>query len=47
MILDTGTLFAIMIALAGSGTLILIFMRDNMELRKTINYLQKKEKNNG
>jgi hypothetical protein len=47
MILDTGTLLAIMIALAGSGTMILVFMRDNMELRKTIKHLQKKEKNNG
>jgi hypothetical protein len=47
MILDTGTLLAIMIALAGSGTMILVFMRDNMELRKTIKQLHKKEKNNG
>ena len=47
MILDTGTMLAIMIALAGACTMMILFMRENAELRKTIKYLLKKENNNG
>jgi hypothetical protein len=47
MILDTGTLIAIMIALFGSCFMMIAFMRENMQLRKTIKYLLKKENTNG
>jgi hypothetical protein len=47
MILDTGTLIAIMIALSGSCLMMILFMRENMQLRKTIKYLLQKENTNG
>ena len=47
MILDTGTMLAIMIALSGSCLMMVLFMRENMQLRKTIKYLLKKEDTNG
>jgi hypothetical protein len=46
MILDTGTLLAIIIALAGSITVMGLFWRENMFLQKQIRKLLK-EKNNG
>jgi hypothetical protein len=47
MILDTGTMLAIMIALVASCGLMIFTMMENYELRKTIKYLLKKEDNNG
>jgi hypothetical protein len=47
MILDTGTMLAIMIALVASCGLMIFTMMENHELRKTIKYLLKKEDNNG
>ena len=46
MILDTGTMIAIMIALAGSVTVMCLFWRENIFLQKQIRKLLK-EKNNG
>jgi hypothetical protein len=46
MFLDTGTLIAIIIALAGSITVMGLFWRENMFLQKQIRKLLK-EKNNG
>jgi hypothetical protein len=46
MILDTGTLIAIIIALAGSITVMGLFWRENMFLQQQIRKLLK-EKNNG
>jgi hypothetical protein len=46
MILDTGTMLAIIIALAGSITVMGLFWRENMFLQKQIRKLLK-EKNNG
>jgi len=47
MILDTGTMIAIMIALSGACLMMVLFMRENMQLRKTIKYLLQKENTNG
>jgi hypothetical protein len=47
MILDTGTLIGIMIALSGSCLMMVLFLRENMALRKNIKYLLEKENNNG
>jgi hypothetical protein len=47
MILDTGTMIAIIIALSGSCLMMALFMRENMQLRKTIKYLLQKENTNG
>jgi hypothetical protein len=47
MILDTGTMIAIMIALAGSCAMMGFLMYDNYKLRETVHYLIKKENNNG
>jgi hypothetical protein len=46
MILDTGTIIAIIIALAGSITVMGLFWRENIFLQKEIKKLLK-EKNNG
>jgi hypothetical protein len=46
MILDTGTMIAIIIALAGSCLMMVLFLRENMQLRKTIKYLLEKENTN-
>ena len=46
MILDTGTLIGIVIALAGSITVMGLFWRENIFLQKQIRKLLK-EKNNG
>jgi uncharacterized integral membrane protein len=40
MILDTGTLIAIVIALAGSLSMMLVFWKQNMEQQKEIRRLQ-------
>jgi len=40
MILDTGTLIAIIIALAGSSIMMLVFWKQNIELQKEIRRLQ-------
>jgi len=40
MILDTGTLIAIVIALAGSLTMMLLFWKQNVEQQKEIRRLQ-------
>lgn len=47
MILDTGTMIAMIIALSGSCLMMVLFMRENMQLRKTIKYLLQKENTNG
>ena len=47
MIIDTGTMIGIIIALSGSCLMMVLFMKENAELRKTIEYLLKKEENNG
>jgi len=47
MILDTGTLIGIIIALVGASSLILILMRENLYLKRTVEYLLEKEDNNG
>lgn len=39
MILDTGTMIAIMIALSGSCLMMILFMRENMQLRKAVKHL--------
>jgi hypothetical protein len=46
MILDTGTMIAIIIALAGSITVMGLFLRENIFLQKQIRKLLK-ENNNG
>jgi hypothetical protein len=46
MVLDTGTMLAIIIALAGSITVMGLFWRENIFLQKQIRKLLK-EKNNG
>jgi hypothetical protein len=40
MVLDTGTLIAIVIALAGSLTMMLLFWKQNIEQHKEIRRLQ-------
>jgi hypothetical protein len=40
MILDSGTLIAIVIALAGSSIMMLVFWKQNTELQKEIRRLQ-------
>jgi hypothetical protein len=40
MILDTGTLIAIVIALAGSLSMMLVFWKQNIEQQKEIRRLQ-------
>jgi hypothetical protein len=40
MILDTGTLIAIVIALAGSSIMMLVFWKQNIEQQKEIRRLQ-------
>jgi hypothetical protein len=47
MILDTGTLVGIMISLGGSITLMFLFIRENLYLKRTIQYLLEKEDDNG
>jgi hypothetical protein len=47
MVLDTGTMLAIMIALSGSCLMMVLFMRENMQLRKTIKHILEKEDKNG
>ena len=47
MVLDTGTMLAIMIALSGSCLMMILFMRENMQLRKTIKHILEKEDKNG
>lgn len=47
MILDTGTMIAITIALFSSCAMLGFLMYDNYQLRETITRLLKKEKNNG
>lgn len=47
MILDTGTMLAIMIALFSSCAMMGFLMYDNHQLRKTVHYLLKKDDNNG
>jgi hypothetical protein len=42
MILDTGTLIAIIIALAGSLSMMLVFWKHNIEQQKEIRRLQLK-----
>jgi len=46
MILDTGTMIAIIIALAGSVTVMGLFWRENIFLQKQVRKLLE-EKNNG
>ena len=46
MILDTGTMIAIIIALAGSVTVMCLFWRENMFLQKQIRKLLE-DNNNG
>lgn len=46
MILDTGTMIAIMIALAGSVTVMCLFWRENIYLQKQVRKLLE-ENNNG
>ena len=46
MVLDTGTMLAIIIALAGSITVMGLFWRENIFLQQQIRKLLK-EKNNG
>ena len=46
MILDTGTLIGIMIALAGSVTVMCLFWKENITLQRQIHVLLE-EKNNG
>ena len=46
MILDTGTMLAIMIALVGSVTVMCLFWRENVYLQKQVRKLLE-EKNNG
>jgi hypothetical protein len=40
MVLDAGTMLAIMIALAGACTVMILSIRENMALRKEIRRLQ-------
>lgn len=40
MFLDNGTIFAIMIALAGSCVVMVLTIKENIELRKYIRYLE-------
>jgi len=47
MILDTGTLIAIIIALAGSLTVMGLFWRENIALQRQIRVLLHEEHNNG
>jgi len=47
MILDTGTIIGIIIALGGSITVMFLFMRENLYLKRTIEYLLEEEGNNG
>ena len=45
MILDTGTMIAIIIALAGSVTVMCLFWRENMFLQKQVRQLQRENTN--
>jgi hypothetical protein len=47
MILDTGTMIGIIIALSASCGMLIYLMYDNYKLRESIHYLLKKEDNNG
>ena len=47
MILDTGTLIAIIIALAGSITVMCLFWRENIALHRQLKVLLHKENDNG
>jgi hypothetical protein len=47
MILDTGTLIAIIIALASSLTVMGLFWRENIALQRQIRVLLHEEHNNG
>lgn len=40
MFLDSGTIFAIFIALGGSCTVMVLTIKENVELRKYIRYLE-------
>jgi len=40
MILDTGTLIGIVIALAGSMTVMILFWKENIKLQKKVRNLQ-------
>jgi len=47
VILDTGTLLAIIIALGGSVTVMCLFWKENVLLQRQITALLNEEKNNG
>ena len=47
MILDTGTLIGIVIALGGSITVMCLFWKQNISLQRQIQALLQEEKNNG
>ena len=47
MILDTETMFAIMIALVSSVTVMCLFWKENVSLQRQIKVLLHEEKNNG
>jgi hypothetical protein len=47
MIIDEGTMLAIIIALGLSCGMMGFLMYDNYKLRETVHYLLKKEDNNG
>ena len=47
MILDTGTMLAIMIALVSSVTVMCLFWKENIALQRQIKVLLHEEKNNG
>lgn len=47
MILDAGTILAIIIALSGSLTVMGLFWKQNISLQRQIQALLQEEKNNG
>jgi undecaprenyl pyrophosphate phosphatase UppP len=47
MLLDTGTMFAIMIALIGSLTVMVLFWKENIALQRQMKVLLHKENNDG
>jgi hypothetical protein len=47
MIIDTGTVLGIIIALGGSITVMGLFWRENIALRRELYALLQKENNNG
>jgi type IV secretory pathway component VirB8 len=47
MTLDTGTMIAVMIALIASCGMMIFAIMENIELKKTVKYLLKKDNNNG